>query len=163
MNEKSERKRVWKGGKKNLPFYIISTIVLFIFGIVFVCGYTDLWYVKDNVDFKHPVEATITDLRAHSSGTDGLYWYSLFYEYTSFDGTYYCGDIGYYNSRETATAELNIGDKVQIYIDGHGKSVPSDAYRNTPNLWVLIVGVVCLIAGLAVFIILVIPHKWQYK
>ena len=34
MNEKSERKRVWKGGKKNLPFYIISTIVLFIFGIV---------------------------------------------------------------------------------------------------------------------------------
>lgn len=161
MNEKTERKRVWKGGKKNIPFYIISTIVLFLFGIVFIGGYSKLWYVKDNVDFTQSFDATITDVRAQSSGTDGLYSYYLFYEYTSEDGTYYCGDIGYYNSREAATAEYNIGDKVQIYIDGKGTSVPSDAYRHTPNTWVLILGIVFLVAGLAVFVILVIPHKWR--
>ena len=160
---KSELKRVWKGGKKAIPFYIISTIVLFLFGIVFIGGYSELWYVKDNVDFTQSVEATITDVRMHSSGTDGLYSYSLFYEYTSQDGTYYCGDIGYYNSREAATATLNIGDKVPIYIDGKGTSVPSDVYRNTPNVWVLIVGIIFLVAGLAVFSILVIPHKWKHE
>ncbi len=161
MDEKSERKRTWKGGKGLLPLYIISTIVLFIFGIVFVGGYSDLWYLKDNIDYTQSVEATITDIRAHSSGTDGLYWYSLFYEYTSQDGTYYCGDIGYYNSKETATATLNIGDEVQIYIDGNGKSVPSDVYHNTPNVLVLIIGIMLLLCGLADFIIFVIPHKWK--
>lgn len=160
MNEKTERKRVWKGGKKNIPFYIISTIVLFLFGIVFIGGYSELWYVKDNVDFTQSVDATITDVYL-SSGSDGKYWYSLFYEYTSEDGTYYCGDIGYYNTKEAATAEYNIGDKVQIYIDGKGTSVPSDAYRHKPNTWVLILGIVFLVAGLAVFVILVIPHKWR--
>lgn len=161
MNDKSEQKRIWKGGKKSIPFYIILTIVLFLFGIVFIGGYSDLWYMKENIDYTQSVEATITDVHTHGSGTDGLYWYSLFYEYTSQDGTYYCGDIGYYNSREAATATRNIGDKVQIYIDGNGKSVPSDVYRNTPNIWVLIVGIIFLVAGLAVFIILVIPHKWK--
>lgn len=160
MNEKTERKRVWKGGKKNIPFYIISTIVLFLFSIVFIGGYSELWYVKDNVDFTQSVDATITDVYL-SSGSDGIYWYSLFYEYTSEDGTYYCGDIGYYNTKEAATAEYNIGDKVQIYIDGKGTSVPSDAYRHTPNTWVLILGIVFLVAGLAVFVVLVIPHKWR--
>ena len=161
MGEKSERKRTWEGGKNLLPFYIISTIVLFIFGIVFVGGYFDLWYVKENIDYTQSVEASITDVREHSSGTDGLYWYSLFYEYTSQDGTYYCGDIGYYNSREAATATLNIGDNVKIYIDGNGRSVPSDAYRNTPDVWILIIGIIILAGGLADFIIFVIPHKWK--
>ncbi len=161
MDEKYERKRTWKGGKKSIPFYIISTLVLFIFGIVFVWGYADLWYVKDNVDFTQSVEATITDVRFHGIGTTGAYSYYLFYEYTSEDGVYYCGHIGDYNTREAATATLNIGDKVQIYIDGNGKSVPSGAYRNTPNIWVLIICIILLVGGLADFIILVIPHKWK--
>ncbi len=105
----------------------------------------------------------MTDVRAHSSATHGLSWYCLFYEYTAQAGTYYCGDIGYFNSKEEATAELNIGDKLKIYIDGKETSMPSDIYRNTANIWVLIIGVVLLVAGLAGFIIFVIPHKWKHQ
>ena len=159
MGEKSERKRTWKGGKNLLPFYIISTIVLFIFGIVFVGGYFDLWYLKENIDYTQSVEATITDVHTHSSSTDGVYWYTPFYEYTSQDGTYYCGDLSYNNNREAA--EAHIGEKVQIYIDGNGRSVPSDAYHNTPDVWILIIGIIILAGGLADFIIFVIPHKWK--
>ena len=157
--DKSERKRVWKGGKKTLPLYIISTAVLLIFGVVFIIGYFDLWYVKDNVDFTQSVEATVTDV--HSHGHDGAYHYDLFYEYTSQDGIYYSGTTGYFEKREEAAE--HIGEKVRIYIDGNGTSVPSLAYRNTPNVWILILGIIFSVLCLADFIIFVIPHKWKYE
>ena len=142
-----------------IPFYIISTVFLLIFSVVFIGGYCDLWYVKENIDFTQSVEATITDV--HSFGHDGVYHYELFYEYTSENSTYYCGTTGYYENREYAAS--HVGEKVQIYIDGNGRSVPSLVYRNKPNIWVLIVGILFLVAGLADFIVLVIPHKWKYQ
>lgn len=140
-----------------MPFYIISTIVLLLFGIVFVGGYADLWYYKDNIDFTQTVEATITDVHMH--GHDGRYYYDLFYEYTSPDGTYYCGCDDEYKNRDVAVT--HIGEKIQIYIDGKGKSVTSDVYHNTPNVGFLIAGIVLLLGALADFVILVIPHKWK--
>lgn len=160
MNEKTERKRIWKGGKKNIPFYIISTIVLFLFGIVFIGGYSKLWYVKDNVDFTQSVEATITDVYDHYDGQlHRVTYYFLRYEYTSPDGVYYWNTFEQFEDKEEAMS--HIGEKIQIYIDGKGTSVPSDVYRHKPNTWVLILGIVFLVAGLAVFVVLVIPHKWR--
>lgn len=140
-----------------LPFYIISTVVLLIFCIVFTGGYFELRYVKDNVDFTQSVEATITEV--HGRTVNHFTEYYLFYEYTAQDGTYYCGSADSFDEWDEAVS--HIGEKVQIYIDGKGYSVPSLAYRNKPNMWVLIIGILFLTAGLADLILLAIPHKWK--
>ena len=160
MGEKFERKRTWKGGKNLLPFYIISTVVLFIFGIVFVGSYFEWGHLRENIDFSETVEATITD--AYDYYDPNLHYvthYFLRYEYTSPEGVYYWNTFGNFKDKEEAMS--HIGEKVQIYIDGDVHSTPYIVYSNKPNIWFLIIGIMLLLCGLADFIIFVIPHKWK--
>lgn len=148
--------RRWLGGKKGLIAYVVMAFIILSTAIFVLCYYLELEDIRKNVDFEHPVTATIDEVVPLSLSQTPKF--DIKYKYVAEDGTVYTGyyKLGIEGIEE---AKAYLGQEVEIYIGTKGKSTAWLSDKE-PDTAPLIASIPLFCASAIICIVLIIPYRW---